>query len=352
LVGDTDNAGVFRITLAPSGSILGTAATFVLTDGSGGVFSGPNVVASAGPIYTLTIPQGQNYSNFRYTPATAGAKTITATPGGAASGFAAPTRNLTVTNKIIILDGDSRTDSRGGNDANAIYFRNPFRWPFHLQRRLQASAAVYNFAASGQQVSDQQADIATEIVPKIQSAIAAGGSVMFVNWSAGNSVSGISNANQSLTPAQVGQQIAGQIQTLCQAARNAGAKVMVFTDARRKNNMSIPYGFATWRGVRDEANFNLAVDEVNALIRTNWKVYADSIFDWGSDERNLNPQYESGIFDDGTHLWVGDVNTPSHPQAFGSSDVAEGVFALWKLYDLGGLTGASGIGTRTSASGT
>lgn len=336
LVGGTD-AGVFRLTFLDYGAVLGTDATFALSDGSSGTFSGTNVASNV-----LTIPDGDTSGTFTYTPASAGSKTITATPGGGASAFTPPTFSVVATNKIIMLDGDSRTDYRSGNSSSVISAPNLVKWPVLLQERLGTTAAVYDFAASGQAVSDQITDFSSEIGAKITAAIAAGATVYFVHWGAGNGVSGISSANPSHTTTQVGETIASQISTLCTSARNLDAKVIVFTDARRKNNTGESAGFATWQGSRNEASFNAAVDACNAKIRTDWTQYADAIIDWGSDGRNLTPLYTGGIFEDGTHLYPFNNTTDTHAKAAGSSDVAQSVFTTFKALELGSGEAGSG----------
>lgn len=332
-----DDAGVMKLSLTPNGGTLGASATFALSDGAGGTFSGPNVASNV-----LTIASGSGEGYFSYTPSGAGSKTITAVGGAAAASFANATLPVVSSNRLIILDGDSRTANRDGNSSTVIAANNTIRWPTLLQKRLKTSAAVYNFAGSGQAVTDQIADFATEIQPVIQTAIAAGATVYFVQWGAGNGVSGISSANTSLTPAQVGQTIAGQIASLCNLAKALGAKPIVFTDARRTNNLSLPYGFATWQGVRDEANFNLAVDACNTVIRDNWKQYASGIVDWGSDERNLTPLYTGGIFEDGTHLNPFNANTDTHDKAAGATDLAATVFAIFRSLELGASASSGG----------
>lgn len=338
LVGQAD-AGVMRLTLTPYGSVLGSNATFALSDGSGGTFSGTNVASNV-----LTIPSGTTAASFVYTPSTAGSKTITATGGGAASAFTAATMPVVGTNKILILDGDSLTDYRSGNTSSVIAGNNQLRWSVFLQRRLGTTAAVYNYAASGQGVGDQIADFATEIQPKIQAAITAGATVYFVQYGAGNSVNQVSVANSGFTTTQVGNNIAGLVSSICTSAKNLNARVIVLTYPRRKNAAGNSAGFAQWQGGLNEANFNAALDTCNAAIRSGWQLYANAIIDWANTAENLAPEYTTGRLEDGTHPYLTNAAV-SHDRASVNNEVAALVFGAYRALELGGGSASGGGGS-------
>lgn len=338
LVGQSD-AGVMRLTLKPYGSVLGSNATFALSDGSGGSFSGTNVASNV-----LTIPTGSTSGTFVYTPSTAGSKTITATGGGAASAFAAATMPIVGTNKILVLDGDSLTDYRSANSSSVVAANNLLRWSVFLQKRLGTTAAVYNFAVSGQGVGDQISDFATEIQPKIQAAITAGATVYFVQYGAGNSVNQVSVANSGFTTTQVGNNIAGLVSTICTSAKNLNAKVIVLTYPRRKNNSGQTAGFAQWQATLNESNFNAALDVCNAAIRSGWQLYANAIIDWGNEHFNLNPEYTTGRQEDGTHPYLTNAAV-AYDRAAINNEIAALVFGAFRSLELGGGSSSGGGGS-------
>jgi hypothetical protein len=333
LVGGSEG-GVFKLALVPTGAVLGTAATFALSDGSGS-FSGTNVASNV-----LTIPAGSTQGFFSYTAAGVGTKTITATAGGSASGFSAATFQTVSSANIIIIDGDSRSDCRSGNTSTTVYAPNLNVWPVLLQQRLKTSAALYCFAVSGQSVEAELADQSSEIIARINSVITFGGVVRIVHWGGGNGINARSVSNGSDTTTQVGTYIGNQVATYCSACKTAGAKVFVVTDPRRANNGNAGAGYALWRGAQDQANFNAAIDQINSLIVANWRTYADGIFHWAFDDRCSNPQYTGGIFSDGTHFNPFDATTSTHAAAAGSSDFAEAIFTLYAANALG-MTGFS-----------
>jgi hypothetical protein len=341
LVGGTD-AGVFILSLSPGGATLGSSATFTLSDDAAtGTFGGANVSGSV-----LTLTAGTTSSTFTYTGNASGTRTITAVGGGAASGFSNATFQTVVSPNVIIIDGDSRSDYRSGNTTTSVASSNIFVWPVLLQQRLGTTAAIYDVAASGQTVGDELADQATEVIARITAALAAGGNVKVVQWGAGNGINARSLSNPSDTPSQVGDFIEGQINTYCAACINAGADVIVVTDARRADAGA---GFALWQNAHDQTNFNLAIDQINTKIRANWDTYATGIFDWGNDNRCLNPTVSSSIFIDGTHFNPFSTSTvdTSHVKAAGPTDFAEATFALYRGVMLGmglGGVGAGGAG--------
>jgi hypothetical protein len=213
-----------------------------------------------------------------------------------------------------------------------------------LQKRLGTTAAVYNFAASGQGVGDQIADFASEIQPKIQAAIAAGATVYFVQYGAGNSVNQVSVANPGFSTTQVGNNIAGLVSSICTSAKNLSAKVIVLTYPRRKNSAGNAAGFAQWQGALNEANFNAAIDVCNAAIRTGWATYANAIIDWASEAANVSPDYTTGRLEDGTHPYLSSAAV-AYDRAAVNNEVAALVFGAFQSLELGATGGSVGGGS-------
>lgn len=289
------------VTLTPSGGVLATDFTATASDASGGTFGEIRIVA------------GQFSGTFTYTPASAGAKTITVTESSA-NGFGAHTAATTVTNDVLIIDGNSINDNVVQNVGYAPAVT--------LQTLLAPFWYVMTFAISGRTTPDLTAEFATKIQPTLN--LVVGKKYLYV-MEIGND---FSNHNPSPSAATVWS----RLQSYITQAVGAGAKVLASTCLPRTTGAGTNWAPDQGSAEANRALWQSSVDTVNASLRAGWGAAgASAIVDPVADSRFQVPS-NSTYFVDGTHL-----------TSVGCAELAQQIPAL--LADLtGGPTGGgSGV---------
>jgi len=173
---------------------------------------------------------------------------------------------LSLSNTNIACDGNSLT----------VFPNNTSNYPFYLkQKPLLSTATVHNFGKGGQWMSMMIADAVTQVDAVLDPTKV---NILIV-WEV---------INAFFDPAIGGnkQNVYNEFVQYCQARKAAGWYVVVLTSPAITRH-DWPYGVA--RVLQQYVN------DVNKLIRTNYKTFADQIVDVALDSRfaTWNPTYFS-----------------------------------------------------------
>jgi hypothetical protein len=168
---------------------------------------------------------------------------------------------LSLNNANIVCDGNSLTAILGlpGPGIDSWYgdIDNPY--PVQLAEQLKLSYSgftIRNFGVGGQNSGSMAADAPTQIDPLIS----ATRPNILIMWEITNE---ISNSGTTVNTAY------SRTVAYCNARRAAGWKVIVVTAIRREGSL----------GGQTIANLNSRLQSVNALVRANWRDFANALYD-------------------------------------------------------------------------
>lgn len=262
------------ISFTPSGGVLASDFTPTFSDGHGGTFTGG------------TITAGQSSAIFRYTGASAGNRTITATDN-TGNAFAQATGNTSVVDDVVLVDGNSLfslNDGIHGVFAGMSVF---------LQTLFGANRPVFCYARSGNTTAQRTAAFPTAVAPT--AALVRGRKLLvMMEWS-----NDFSETNPSPSTATA----IAHVQAYVTQALAAGCVVILCTSTTR--SPTSPY--AKWfpdqgSTAANAAVLDAAIDTVNAAIRANYQAWgAKAVVEIRNDANMSDPTNVTYFFTDGTH---------------------------------------------------
>lgn len=181
-----------------------------------------------------------------------------------------PSRNATP----IIFDGNSLTRGCCAGDMNA---RN---YPLQLVRSLGDSYISYNFSVVGQTTGEMLRDAAQEIDSLRRGRDRAAPEIL-VMWEGTNDLHYGASAQDAYE----------RIARYASGRQKAGYKVIVLTLLPRHYENA-------------DSDFEARRQEVNALLRLNWREFADGIADVAADERigDAGDELDTDYYEDGVHM--------------------------------------------------
>lgn len=167
---------------------------------------------------------------------------------------------LPIKDANIVCDGNSITAIAGAQGNGATSWGGNLSDPFPVQLKAamqpnNPGLTVANYGVGGQNTSAMIADAATQIDPLISNTR----SNILTMWEITNQAFGSSTV----------QQIYDLTVQYCQARKAAGWAVIVFTAVPRELNLN----------GRTIAEYNQRMNDVNTLIRNNWRSWANALFD-------------------------------------------------------------------------